>query len=170
MAASRQARLESLLHREIATTIQQELRDPRLGFITVTRVTMTSDLHQVRAYFTVLGDEKARRLAAQALDHAKGFIQSRYAPALKTRLVPLLTFVYDETEKKRGDIEDLIRKARSTDTDHGANPEPPSTMAQDEADKWKAPRPPGAVPPAEGPDASDASWKAPQPGGNPPAG
>ncbi len=141
MTVSRQARLESLLHREIATTIQQELRDPRLGFITVTRVVMTADLHQVKAYYTVLGDEKARRLAAQALDCAKGFIQSRYAPAIKTRLVPLLSFVYDETEKKRGDIEDLIRKARATDTDHGANPEPPSVEAQNEVEKWKAPKP-----------------------------
>lgn len=146
MTVNRQARLESLLHREIATTIQQELRDPRLGFITVTRVVMTADLHQVKAYYTVLGDMKARRLAAQALDHAKGFVQSRYAPVLKTRLVPLLTFVYDEAEKKRGDIEDLIRKARATDTDLGALPEPPSAEAQGEAEKWKAPRPPGLEP------------------------
>lgn len=46
---SRKARLESLLHREIATCIQRELKDPRIGFITVTRVEMTADLHQVKA-------------------------------------------------------------------------------------------------------------------------
>ncbi len=52
---SRKARLESLLHREIATCIQRELKDPRIGFITVTRVELTADLHQVNAYYTVFG-------------------------------------------------------------------------------------------------------------------
>ena len=140
MTASRQARLESLLHREIATTIQQELKDPRLGFITVTRAVMTADLHEVKAYYTVLGDLKARRLAAQALEHARGFVQRQYAPSIKTRLVPRLVFVYDEVERKRQGLEDLIRQARATDTDHGAQPEPPSPEAVAEADKFKAPK------------------------------
>jgi ribosome-binding factor A len=138
MSADRKVRLESLLHREIATTIQRELRDPRIGFITITRVTVTADLHQVKAYYTVLGDDKARRLAAQALAHAKGFIQRQYAPVIKTRLVPILEFAYDEDQLKRGDIDALITKARATDTDQGAIPEPPSPEVV-EAERLKAP-------------------------------
>jgi ribosome-binding factor A len=149
MTASRQARLESLLHREIATTIQRELKDPRLGFITVTRVVMTGDLHQAKAYYTVLGDLKARRLAEQALEHARGFIQRQYAPAIKTRLVPQLVFAYDETENKRGDLVDLIRKARATDTDRGERPEPPSAEAVADAEKWTAPKLPSLHPEEE---------------------
>lgn len=126
MAVSRKARLESLLHQEIAICVQQELRDPRLGFITVTRVSMTDDLQTVTAYWSVLGEAKHRNLAAQALERARTFVQRQYSKVVKTRLIPILSFAYDEQQVRRSDLDDLIRKARSTDTDHGATPEPPA--------------------------------------------
>ncbi len=121
---SRKARLESLLHREIATCIQRELKDPRIGFITVTRVELTADLHQVKAYYTVLGTPSERRQAGHALEQAKGFIQRQYAPVVKTRLLPILSFAYDDVENKRTGMDELIRKARLSDSDGGARPEP----------------------------------------------
>ena len=123
---SRKARLESLLHREIATCVQRELRDPRIGFLTITRVELSEDLHEVKAFYTVLGKPTARRLAAAALLQATGFVQRYYAPAIKTRSLPLLTFAYDDVEEKRSTMSDLIRQARATDTDGGANPTPAS--------------------------------------------
>jgi ribosome-binding factor A len=125
-APNRKARLESLLHREIATCVQQELRDPRLGFITIVRVEMTNDLHNVTAYWTLLGDQSQRRLAAQALDQARGFVQRHYAPVVKTRLLPTLAFAYDDADDRRRGMDDLIRRARATDSDQGEKPEPPS--------------------------------------------
>jgi ribosome-binding factor A len=122
---NRKARLESLLHREIATCVQQELRDPRLGFITIVRVEMTADLHNVTAYWTTLGDESQRRMATKALEQARGFVQRAYAPVVKTRLLPTLAFRYDDAELRRHGMDDLIRKARSTDSDRGERPEPP---------------------------------------------
>jgi ribosome-binding factor A len=113
--ATRKQRLESLLHREIATVVNQELRDPRLGFVTITRVEMTSDLQTVKAFFTVLGDDKQRRMATQALQRAVPFIQRSYAPSIRTRLLPLLSIEYDDQEEKRAGIVDLIAKARATD-------------------------------------------------------
>jgi len=124
MADNRKAKLESLLRQEIAVAVQQELNDPRLGFITITRVVMTDDLQQVKAYFTVLGDPKARTLATQALEAARPFVQRIYAKAVRTRLLPQLSFVYDDVEYKRTSMDDLIAKARATDTDAGARPEP----------------------------------------------
>lgn len=124
MPAPRKAKLESVLQREIATCINQELKDPRLGFITIVRVEMSDDLQQVRAYYTVLGDQKKRRLAEQALTHARGFVQGRYADVVKTRRLPTLVFVYDDAEFRRQTMTDLIRAARATDTDKGASPEP----------------------------------------------
>lgn len=121
---SRKARLQSLLHREIAICIQQELKDPRIGFITVTRVEMTEDLHFVKAFYTVFGTPSERRQAAHALEQARGFVQHRYAPAVKTRLLPILSFAYDDVEVQRGSMDDLIRKARLTDSDGGAQPTP----------------------------------------------
>ena len=112
---SRKARLESLLHQEVAQCVQQELNDPRLGFITIVRVELTGDLHQATAYYTVLGDEKQRKLAAAALDRARGFVQNRYAPVVQTRLLPTLRFAYDDQEDKRQTMDELIRKARATD-------------------------------------------------------
>jgi ribosome-binding factor A len=123
---SRKARLESLLHREIATCVQQELRDPRLGFITIVRVEMTADLHQVKALYTVLGDATQRKLAAKALDQARGFVQNRYAGVVKTRTLPTLAFAYDDVEERRHSMDDLIRKARATDSDRGEHPEAPA--------------------------------------------
>ena len=121
---SRKARLESLLHREIATCIQRDLKDPRIGFITVTRVELSGDLHQVKAFYTVLGTPSERRQAGHALEQARGFIQRQYAPVVKTRLLPILSFAYDEVETKRTGMDDLIRKARASDSDGGARPEP----------------------------------------------
>ncbi len=116
---TRQQRLESLLHREIATVVQRDLRDPRLGFLTITRVVMTSDLHDVTAYYTVLGDATQRRTAGRALADAVGFVQRAYAPVVRTRLLPRLKFEYDDKEGKRTEMEDLIRRARATDPDEG---------------------------------------------------
>lgn len=121
---SRKARLESLLHREIATCVQQELKDPRIGFITITRVEMSADLHQVKAFYTVLGTPSERRQAGHALEQAQGYVQRRYAPVVKTRLLPILSFAYDEVETQRTEMDELIRKARATDSDGGTRPEP----------------------------------------------
>jgi ribosome-binding factor A len=143
MSATRKAKLESVLHREIAICIQQELKDPRLGFVTITRVEMTGDLHQVRAYYTVLGTAAQRRMAAAALAHAQGFVQRAYAPAVKTRLLPVLSFAYDDAENKRQGMDALIRQARASDPDGGAVPTPPAAPPSDGA----APDT-GLVPPA----------------------
>lgn len=124
MADNRKAKLESLLQQEIAVCVQRELRDPRIGFITITRVVMTDDLQQVKAYFTVLGDAKARSLATQALQDARPFVQRSYSKVVKTRLLPQLSFAYDDVEFKRSSIDDLITRARSSDSDGGAQPEP----------------------------------------------
>ena len=122
---NRKVRLESLLHQEIATAVQQ-LRDPRLGFVTITRVELTGDLHQCTAYWTVLGDDTQRRLTTHALDAARAHVQQAYAPAVKTRLLPQLRFVPDDAERTRHDIDALIRRARASDPDHGERPEPPA--------------------------------------------
>jgi len=112
---TRKQRLESLLHREIATCIQRDLRDPRLGFVTVTRVEMTNDLHQVKAFYTIYGNENQKRTAARALHDAVGFVQRAYAPVIRTRMLPILSFAYDDAEQKRQVMDDLIKRARLTD-------------------------------------------------------
>jgi ribosome-binding factor A len=123
---ARKARLESLLRREIATTVQQVVDNPACGFLTVTRVVMTGDLQQVTAYWTCIGTPAQRARAAKVLDQQRGQIQTAYAGAVHTRLLPILHFKYDEGEEARGKMDVLIRQARTTDTDRGANPETPA--------------------------------------------
>jgi ribosome-binding factor A len=136
---TRKQRLESLLYREIATTVRQELQDPRLHMVTITRVEMTADLHNVKAYFTVLGGAGQRNAAQRALDQACGFVQRAYAPAVRTRLLPRLSFAYDDREERRQEMDELIRRARSTDADRGetspvAAPPQPSPAAERDDD------------------------------------
>ncbi|TVR40126.1 MAG: 30S ribosome-binding factor RbfA [Planctomycetota bacterium] len=130
--ASRKVRMESLLKREIASFIHRDLRDPRLGFLTITRVVMSGDLQLATCHYTVLGKESDRKLALIALNGARGRIINAFAPVLRTRLLPKLRFAYDEEEDRRQAMEDLIRRARASDPeqrqedepsqDHGDNP------------------------------------------------
>jgi ribosome-binding factor A len=135
-APTRQQRLASLLHREIATAVRG-LDDPRLGLTTITRVEMTGDLQLVTAYWTVLGAMRERRLAEHALESARTHIRAAYAPAVRTRLVPDLRFLYDDREEKRERMSDVIGRARRTDSDHGQRPEP----SIDDPDQPGAPSP-----------------------------
>ena len=123
---SRKARLESLLRREIASTLQALTDDPRLRVVTITRVEMSGDLHEAKAYWTALGTRPERRQAEAALAAVRGRVQSAYAKSVTTRLLPILSFAYDENEQKRTGMDELIRKARSTDPDQGTVPTPPA--------------------------------------------
>lgn len=151
---SRKARLASLLHREIATCLQRELKDPRLGFVTVTRVELSDDLKKVTAYYTLLAPDSKRRLVAAALESARGYVQRAYAPVVKTRLLPILSFAYDDLEQRRQGMDALIKAARATDPDGGAKPEPPSSAPLPEGSpppppaSRPGPHPAGARPPA----------------------
>ena len=115
MAGHRKTKLESFLKREIATTVAQELRDPRLGIVTIARVELTPDFSRCTAYFTILDTGAKLARTQDALDAAAPFVQRSYAPHLKLRRVPELSFVFDEQEKQRQEMYDLISKARSTD-------------------------------------------------------
>jgi ribosome-binding factor A len=116
--ARRKAKLESFLKREIAVTVTQELRDPRIGFITITRAELASDQSTVTAYYTLLEPQKAG-LAQRALEGAAHFVQSRYAPHLRLRRLPQLRFRYDDAQQQGDVVQELIRRARATDPDGG---------------------------------------------------
>ena len=108
----RNARLESLLKREIATMVTQELRDPRLGFITVTRCEVSKDLSRVTAFYTVFGDRSKQRRTAEALDSAAPYIQRGYAKLVHRRRLPVLRFEPDDDEERRRDLERTLEATR----------------------------------------------------------
>ena len=109
----RPERLEDQIHFLLSNLIQRELRDPELGFLTVTAVRLTPDRSLARVYFTVLppngGDQEAQdALTRKALGRAAGFLRSQLAARLKMRRVPELRFFPDGTLEEGNHLETLL--------------------------------------------------------------
>ena len=95
------------------------IRDPRVGYITVTGVKMSPDLREARVYWTVHGELEQRKHTARALDNARGFLRREIGGSLKLRVVPDLHFAYDEAIDRGERIEQLIRQVHDEDKGRG---------------------------------------------------
>lgn len=115
MGNERQARLADRIRVLIAERLEKGLRDPRLGFVTITDVRVTGDLQHASVFYTVLGDEKERVSSAEALRAATGMLRSEVGRGLNARLVPTLEFIADGIPENAGHIEELLREARERD-------------------------------------------------------
>ena len=102
-------RLTSQIERELRTILQHKVNDPRLGFVTITRVEVSRDLSYVRVFYAVYGDDNDIRETAAALDHAGGFIRHQLGQTLNTRLTPELRFQFDKSYHRGMDVIDMIR-------------------------------------------------------------
>ncbi|MDP9395932.1 MAG: 30S ribosome-binding factor RbfA [Actinomycetota bacterium] len=130
----------------VAETLEMRVKDPRLGFITVTDTRVTNDLQQATVFYTVYGDETQRADTAAALESAKGVLRSEVGRQTGVRHTPSLTFVADAIPDTARHIEDLLRQAQAADAEvHRA-----ATGASyaGEPDPYRAPR-------AEDDDAED---------------
>jgi len=105
------------IREEVSRIILDELADPRLGFVTVTRVEPAPDLSVARIFISVLGAEADQRKTFRALAHCRGRVQALVGKRLRLRYVPELSFVEDDTIARAARIEELIRRARATDRD-----------------------------------------------------
>ncbi len=115
MAGERQARLADRIRVLIAERLEKGLRDPRLGFVTVTDVRVTGDLQHASVFYTVLGTEQEREDSALALKAATGMLRSEVGRKLGVRLTPTLEFIPDGIPENAGHIEHLLREARERD-------------------------------------------------------
>jgi ribosome-binding factor A len=95
-----------------------ELKDPRVGFVTVTGVRTTSDLKEATVYVSVLGNDKKRDLTLTALQAAHGFLQARIGRELRMKRTPQLTFEYDPSVERGVRMTKLIDDLAPDDTDH----------------------------------------------------
>src|SRR3954454_19672327 len=94
--------------REVLSEAVGELKDPRIGFVTVTGVRTSADLRQARVFVSVLGSERKRRRTLAALTAAHGVLQSRIARVLRLKRTPTLTFEYDPTVEQGVRMSQLI--------------------------------------------------------------
>jgi len=104
----RPEKLEDQVHFLLSTLIQREVRDPELGFLTLTAVRLTADRSIAKCYFTVLGDEGQRERSHRALARAAGFLRTQLAQRLRLRRVPELRFLPDATLEAGNHIETLF--------------------------------------------------------------
>src|SRR6476646_630554 len=95
MPTRRQQQVADLIQREISVLIQRELKDPRLGFVTITSVEVPPDLRYARVFYSVLGTPEEQKGTQQALEHASGFLRHELASRLDLRYVPELAFRND---------------------------------------------------------------------------
>jgi len=108
----RPERLEDQLQFLVSTLIQRELRDPELGFVTITAVRLSPDRGVAKIFFTVLGDEAQVDQTRKALGRAAGFLRPHLAQRLKLRRVPELRFMPDASLEEGNRIEDLFAKIK----------------------------------------------------------
>lgn len=106
----RSERVETQLKRDISTILQEDLKDPRIGFVTVVRVEVTADLRYAKIYFSVLGDDKAKENALEGITSAKGYIRKLVGDRMKMRYVPELAFKLDTSIEYGLNLENVFDK------------------------------------------------------------
>jgi ribosome-binding factor A len=103
----------------VAKRLERGIRDPRLGFVTITDVKVTGDLQHASVFYTVYGSEDERRDSAAALKAATGMMRSEVGKNITARLTPSIEFIADAIPENAALIDDLLREARERDTQVG---------------------------------------------------
>ena len=115
--SQRAQRVGELIHKEISALLVKGLKDPRVGFITITGVEVTPDLHLARVYYSLIGDDEARRRTAAGLKSSQPFIRRQLGSRLQMKYTPDLIFQYDESVEYGSRIENLIREINQDQVD-----------------------------------------------------
>src|SRR5947208_15794041 len=111
----RAAKLGDSIKQIIAKRLEKGLRDPRLGFVTITDVRMTGDLQHASVFFTVYGTEQEREDSAAALKAATGMLRTEVGRNIHTRLTPTLEFIPDAIPENAAHVAELLRAANERD-------------------------------------------------------
>lgn len=117
MSSQRPGRVQEAIRQEVSNIIHSQMRDPRLGFLTITGVELTKDLRYARIYFSVLGEDKEKKLALRGLNAAKGYIKGLLGDRIKLRYMPDIEFKIDETLERTQHIYDLFEKIKKESKD-----------------------------------------------------
>jgi ribosome-binding factor A len=108
MSVERMRRVDEAVREVLSDVITHELKDPRVGFVTVTDVKTSPDLSHARVYVSVLGDAAAVEASMEGLQSAHGFLQGRIGRELRLKHTPTLTFFHDDTAQRAARVERLL--------------------------------------------------------------
>jgi ribosome-binding factor A len=114
----RQRKIADQVKKFLSQIIDRRLKDPRKGFITVTRVKVSGDLRIATVYYTCLGDKEQQKNSQKALESAQNFLRNELGPNLSMRFTPELRFFYDESLEYSQHINELIKKIHKSDEDN----------------------------------------------------
>jgi ribosome-binding factor A len=115
MSEARARRLSERIQEIVAEALEFKVKDPRLGFVTVTDVRVTADLREATVFYTVLGDQQAQADTAAALASARGMLRTEVGQGTGIKFTPTLEFVADAVPETARHIEDLLEAARESD-------------------------------------------------------
>ncbi len=113
----RRERVAGLIQQEISRIILQELKDPRAGFCTITRVSLSGDMKSAVVFVSVLGEEPEQKTTMRGLEHARGFIQRRLFEEVKLRNPPVIQFQLDHSIERSIRISRILREEGVPETD-----------------------------------------------------
>ena len=108
-------RIAEQMRQVLSILILERLKDPRIGFVTITRVTVSDDLRHAKVYYSVLGNEHDRKGTAAALEHSEGFLEYSLKKALPIKIIPKLTFKFDYSVEHNIKLGALIEKIHAED-------------------------------------------------------
>lgn len=112
---ARARRLAVRIREIVASTLEMQVKDPRLGMVTITDARLTPDLRDATLYYTVYGDDAARAETAAALDSARGVLRTQVGRQTGVKFTPTLTFVPDSVPDQARRLDDLLAEARDAD-------------------------------------------------------
>jgi ribosome-binding factor A len=108
MSTQRAARVGDQMREELARLIRDEMKDPRIGFVSIVKAEVTNDLRHAKIYVSVLGDDQQKKESLKGLTSASGFLRSELGHAMQLRYIPELHFVLDESIEHGAKIAQLL--------------------------------------------------------------
>jgi ribosome-binding factor A len=136
--AGRARRMSARIKQIVASTIEMQVKDPRLGMVTITDVRLTGDLHDATIFYTVFGDAEQRASSAAALESATGVLRSEVGRRTGVRFTPTLAFVLDALPESAIQINDLLERAALADAQ--VQQARAGAVPAGEADPYRRPR------------------------------
>jgi ribosome-binding factor A len=131
---SRRERVGEEIRQTISEALTREVKDPGIGFVTITRATVSPDLQVARLYYTQIGDEAARKATRAALERAAPFLRRQLGQRLRLRRVPEISFQFDESVENQDRIERILLALQAEREARGLAPDPNDTPKDDPDD------------------------------------
>jgi len=109
--------MQDFLREEISMIVQQEIKDPGIGFVTIIDVRMTEDLKYAKVYYSVYGSDEEKERTAQALKRATNYVKHLLGEKVRMKYMPDITFVYDTDQERAARIDEILKKVGNVSED-----------------------------------------------------